>query len=495
MANTSGKLKKILIAILIAAFQVVSIGNVFAEDDEALTDQNELFLLKLRQQIQNTRTDYNQIGRSVNDAKEKLIQVTEAITTLKDQIGNLDKLIDNTEIKIRNVEKQIAQKETQIGLLTEEIKIKTIELENQKMLSQEYLKLLYLQENSFYDKGDSQNVSVAKLLLGEESIGETFKEIQYLTILEQTGQNIFNKIDTLKTDLEAQQTELEEIWQKLARLNSQLIEEKKAIQIQRKAKDDLLIQTQGEEDIYRDLIAQSKREQLGLVAEMNALSENLQFISQKIEQEGADFNPDNYNHLITPNVRAIYDFETNGEYANGELLNWPVKPSRGISAYFRDPSYLTTFGIPHNAIDLPLAQGTALRAPANGVVYKVRDNTDASYSYLILAHKNGLLTVFGHVTTVLVEERDIVLAGEIVALSGGTPGTKGAGWLTTGAHLHFEVMKNGKHIDPLLVLPLDQLGAEYIPSYLKELVEQHEDIESESNAESNPALELAANPV
>lgn len=495
MANTSGKLKKILIAILIAAFQVVSIGNVFAEDDETLTDQNELFLLKLRQQIQNTRTDYNQIGRSVNDAKEKLIQVTEAITTLKDQIRNLDKLIDNTEIKIRNVEKQIAQKETQIGLLTEEIKIKTIELENQKMLSQEYLKLLYLQENSFYDKGDNQNVSVAKLLLGEESIGETFKEIQYLTILEQTGQNIFNKIDTLKADLEGQQTELEEIWQKLARLNSQLIEEKKAIQIQRKAKDDLLVQTQGEEDIYRDLIAQSKREQLGLVAEMNALSENLQFISQKIEQEGADFNPDNYNHLITPNVRAIYDFETNGEYANGELLNWPVKPSRGISAYFRDPSYLATFGIPHNAIDLPLAQGTAIRAPANGVVYKVRDNADASYSYLILAHKNGILTVFGHVTTVLVEERDIVLAGEIVALSGGTPGTKGAGWLTTGAHLHFEVMKNGKHIDPLLVLPLDQLGSEYIPSYLKDLVEQHEGVESESNTESNPALELAANPV
>ncbi|MBU1446377.1 peptidoglycan DD-metalloendopeptidase family protein, partial [Patescibacteria group bacterium] len=481
MRSTKGKFKKFLIAILIATFQVVSIGNVLADDQAALSDQNELFLMKLRQQLQNTKNDYYEIGRNVNDAKEKLIQVTEAITTLKDQIANLDQLINNTEIKIHNVEKQIAQKETQIGLLTEEIQIKEIELENQKMLSKEYLKLLYLQENSFYDKGSSQNVSVAKLLLGDESIGETFKEIQYLTILEQTGQNIFNKIDVLKAGLEAQQLELEDTWQKLARLNSQLIEEKKTIQVQRQAKEDLLTQTKGEEEIYRELIAQSKREQLGLVAEMNALSENLAFVRQKIAQDGENFNPDNYKNLITPNVRAIYDFETSGEYANGEILNWPVSTSRGISAYFHDAGYLATFGIPHNAIDIPVSQGTAIRAPANGVVYKVRDNADASYSYLILAHKNGILTVFGHVSAVLVEESDIVLAGEIVALSGGTPGTKGAGWLTTGAHLHFEVMKNGKHIDPLLVLPLDQLGEEYIPSYLKDFVEQPEDIKAEES--------------
>jgi len=503
MASQSAKLKKVLIAMTIAIFQIASIGNVFADTDSILSDQNELFLLKIRQQLQSAKTDYKQIGRNVNDAKKKLIQVTESITTLKDQIDNLDKLIDNTVIKIRNVEKQIAQKETRISVLTEEIKIKEIELENQKMLSKEYLKLLYLQENSFYDKGNNQNVSVTKLLLGENSIGETFQEIQYLTILEQTGQNIFNKIDTLKIDLEDQQTELEETWQKLARLNSQLIEEKKGIQIQRKAKDDLLVQTQGEEDIYRDLIAQSKRAQLELIAEMNALKNNLDFVSQKIAQEGENFNPDNYKHLITPNVRAVYDFETNGKYSEAETLNWPVTPSRGISAYFHDASYQATFGIPHNAIDIPTAQGTAIRAPANGVVYKVRDNNDASYSYLILAHKNGILTVFGHVSSILVAERDVVLAGEIVALSGGTPGTKGAGWLTTGAHLHFEVIKNGKHIDPLLILPLDKLGKEYIPSYLKDLVEQHEDITpestnslGESEKTTNPLeLELAPNPV
>jgi murein DD-endopeptidase MepM/ murein hydrolase activator NlpD len=97
----------------------------------------------------------------------------------------------------------------------------------------------------------------------------------------------------------------------------------------------------------------------------------------------------------------------------------------------------------------------------------VHDNGDESYSYLILAHKGGLLTVYGHMSEILVKERDIVFPGEIVGLSGGIPGTKGAGYLTTGAHLHFEVIKSGKHIDPLKILPLEKLATQYIPDKYK----------------------------
>ncbi len=67
----------------------------------------------------------------------------------------------------------------------------------------------------------------------------------------------------------------------------------------------------------------------------------------------------------------------------------------------------------------------------------------------------------------LVHERDIILPGEVIGLSGGIPGSTGAGYLTTGAHLHFEVIQSGKHIDPLLILPLDKLGENNIPAYLK----------------------------
>ncbi|MFC1656190.1 murein hydrolase activator EnvC family protein [Patescibacteria group bacterium] len=488
----NGVTKKISILLLILMLQIIPAHITLAQEPEKEStekvpvmtekeEKNEILLIQIRKHLQNARTDYFQIGNNIDSAKEKLMQVTETITTLKDQVANLEYLINNTQAKIRNVEKQIAQRQNLLEVLDEEIKIKQIELENQKILLKEYLKLLYIQENSFYDRNGDEDIAATKLLLGESSVGETFQEIQYFTILEQTGQNIFSNIEELKSTLEDREKAVEETKLKLTRLNIQLEEEKKNLQIQRNAKEKLLEQTKGEEEIYRQLIAESKREQLALVAEINALKDGLALIEQKILEEGDDFNPDNYSHLISPNVRAIYDFELSGEYATGEKLNWPVTPSRGISAYFRDSSYKSTFGIPHNAIDIPVAQGTPVRAPSSGVVYKVKDNNDTSYSYIILAHKGGVLTVFGHMSETLVEERDVVLPGEMIGLSGGIPGTTGAGYLTTGAHLHFEVIKSGKHVDPLFLLPIEQLDPDYIPSYMIDLLP--EDLKAEIEAE------------
>lgn len=430
--------------------------------------KNQQFLLQLKNQLQNARNEYFQVTKNVDQAKERLLEVGDTIATLKDQLNMFNYLLSNAEAKIRNVEKQVAQRQNGAEVLKEEVKIKQIEIENQKLLMKDYLKLLYFQENSFLNGGDA-NLSASKLLLGDASIGDTFKEIEYFTVLEQTGENIFNKLDTLKDEYKTKRTELQQTRQKLVKLNQQLEEEKINIKVQKNAKDVLLQRTKGEESIYRELIAQSKREQLYIVDEINQLKENLLFIQEKIEQDGENFNPDNYKDLINPNVRAVYDFEMLGEFATGEKLNWPVKPSRGISAYFRDSSYYGTFGIPHNAIDIPTPQKTPIRAPAAGVVYKIKDNDDSSYSYIILAHKGGLLTVYGHMYETMVNERDIVLPGEVIGLSGGIPGTTGAGYLTTGAHLHFEVIKNGKHVDPLYLLDLDQMPEEYVPEHLKDL--------------------------
>jgi len=75
------------------------------------------------------------------------------------------------------------------------------------------------------------------------------------------------------------------------------------------------------------------------------------------------------------------------------------------------------------------------------------------FNSLVIRHANGMTSMFGHVQAFLVQEGDEVRGGEPVAESGGTPGTKGAGHLTTGPHLHLEFMKDGVAVDPLEYLP------------------------------------------
>ncbi len=134
---------------------------------------------------------------------------------------------------------------------------------------------------------------------------------------------------------------------------------------------------------------------------------------------------------------------------------WPVEPTLGVSAGFHDAAYHKRFGMEHNAIDIPVLQGSVVFAAADGIVEKIADN-GLGYSSLVIRHSGGYATLYGHVSGFLVEEGDHVRAGDPVVLSGGTPGTKGAGRMTTGAHLHFEVIRSGAHVDPLTVLPVSR---------------------------------------
>jgi murein DD-endopeptidase MepM/ murein hydrolase activator NlpD len=133
-------------------------------------------------------------------------------------------------------------------------------------------------------------------------------------------------------------------------------------------------------------------------------------------------------------------------------LSWPVLPRHGISATYHDEGYEERFGIKHEAIDIPVAQGTPIRAPADGVVMEMHDR-GYGYSTVTIEHEKELTTLFGHVSTILVEVGEKVRKGQVIALSGGRPGSRGAGLLTTGPHVHFELHAFGYPIDPLYVLP------------------------------------------
>ncbi|MEM9566669.1 MAG: M23 family metallopeptidase [Cyanobacteria bacterium P01_E01_bin.34] len=90
----------------------------------------------------------------------------------------------------------------------------------------------------------------------------------------------------------------------------------------------------------------------------------------------------------------------------------------------------------HQGIDLATPQGTAIRASCAGTVF-IAGPVDGYGYYVAIRHGNGLTTGYGHLSRIDVVAGQQVSAGEMVGLSGGRPGTPGAG-NTTGSHLHFE---------------------------------------------------------
>lgn len=137
--------------------------------------------------------------------------------------------------------------------------------------------------------------------------------------------------------------------------------------------------------------------------------------------------------------------------ASTPVFHWPVYGP--VSAGFLNAAYKKFFGVPHLGEDIVVPQGSAVYAAADGVVFLVRDGGTTGYSYILIGHRDSYATLYGHVSQALVSAGQEVSAGEQIALSGGTPGTHGAGPMTTAAHLHFEVIRGGVNIDPKSVLP------------------------------------------
>lgn len=154
---------------------------------------------------------------------------------------------------------------------------------------------------------------------------------------------------------------------------------------------------------------------------------------------------------VSDGVAAIDDAIKNFELADLPLFSWPVRGR--ITAGYLNEDYVRVFGFAHRAIDIAVPQGTPVHSVADGVVYAVKFKGDTSYAYILIAHANGISSLYGHVSQVFVKAGDRVRNGQAIGMSGGARGGVGSGIHTTGSHLHLEIMEYGKHVDPLTVLP------------------------------------------
>ena len=132
----------------------------------------------------------------------------------------------------------------------------------------------------------------------------------------------------------------------------------------------------------------------------------------------------------------------------GDLL--PLDPGFRVSSGFGPRNIGGGASKNHGGIDLAVPSGTPAYAVANGVVKSSKNAKGACGGFIKIKHKN-YTTKYCHMTVFdIVKKGDKVKKGQLIGKTGGTKGGKYAG-NSQGPHLHYEVSRGGRKLDPASV--------------------------------------------
>ena len=156
--------------------------------------------------------------------------------------------------------------------------------------------------------------------------------------------------------------------------------------------------------------------------------------------------------ILTKDSYELYKFENNNyiEYFNGDgksatkaLMKTPINGARLSSAYGMRKHPILGYNKKHMGVDFAAPTGTPIMAAGTGHIEYVGTNGGAG-KYIRIKHLNGYKTSYSHLSSYAsgIKKNVRVKQGQTIGYVGSTG-------LSTGPHLHYEVIFNGEKINPM----------------------------------------------
>ena len=412
----------------------------------------------------------------------KKSDVTERRQTLEEALSILDSTIAQSESSIILSSMRIHEKD----LKSQELSQLSIDLSKkiysyrQTILS--YLTNIYSEGNMVLDTDGEVDI-VKGLILSDSDTDTILSDMTYKSLITILGQKFVDEYRSLKKESYVLRIHIEEERTEMRKLQDAMELQKSLLESQRGERVRLVEVTKWQEKLYQDYI-QAQEFALASVEDAWKLAEERyqKWLSSVLRDAGCERKKkteelDKKCQQITTYFANERELKKN-EYpiATANIFSWPVVSKR-VSAFFRDAEYYRVVGSQHDAIDIAVAQGTDIIAPAAGYVYYLLPPSPGGYSYMAVKHKDGYMTVYGHLSEVAVSLGQFVTSGQLIAKSGGAVGTPGAGPMTSGPHLHFELWQNKEVVDPLrsmTVADLDyaDLPTRYQDKFISDIIEK-----------------------
>ncbi|MBR5598311.1 MAG: peptidoglycan DD-metalloendopeptidase family protein [Lachnospiraceae bacterium] len=351
-------------------------------------------------------------------------QALEMIEELKASITSVQKDIEHLTIEKNSIQSYINSLDAQINIVTNEMsdfeneieeKIVSIKetkksLEHAKEVCDQQYEAMKLRIRYMYENGKS---SMLEIFIGSKSMAEMLKQVTFMEAVYEYDRNMLDEYTAIKDEIALKETLLE------AELNNLELMQKE-LTVQKENLNSIINQKKGELTVKAGEIDDARGNQTEYKEQLEQQEKLLNQIEEEIARAA---NPDKYTGTITGFV-------------------WPCPGYTRISSYFGPrPQPVPGASTNHKGIDLAAPYGTDILASASGTV-TTSTHSNSAGNYIVIAHGNGISTVYMHCSALLVSVGDNVEQGEIIARVGSTG-------YSSGNHLHFGVIKSGTYVDPL----------------------------------------------
>ncbi len=380
-----------------------------------------------RQNTERYKEAANQFEAAVRNANLRIGELAAKQSQARSEAEMVGYEIQIAEEQIQLVTFQLSETKALTESLRAQVNAQTRQLAKREDLYAKHLKTTYRQAQ----------ISPLEMLLSSGSLSEFAGRIQAMVLINRQDIQLAGDIRSLRADTTKKQDDAALKTKEIVGLQEQITEQRAHLAAQKAEFDRLVDQAQiaiDSQAALRENAAASRNSQLEQA--QNAKSETAT-LNRQLEQAEAQL----------ANLAAQLAARSGlGAFNGTKLPTWPL--GGAITSGFGP-----RWGGFHNGLDIAAPMYSAIRAVAPGRVVTVGKPYLAygdTATVVIIAHGNNFSTLYGHLDDrsrpPIVSVGQYVQAGQVIAFEGMT------GW-TTGPHLHFMTIANGRAVDPLPYLP------------------------------------------
>lgn len=324
------------------------------------------------------------------------------LRSLTNQADALEKQIQQLTSEIAWAEQDLAKKEAAYAKAQDDVKKVQKEVEDKEEELESRQEALRKRVKTIYEEGE---LSYLEVLFQSTDISDFISRMEYMSYLVENDQTLLADIRVQKKQLDEKKKEL------TARMD-----EAKQLKEQAVAANSYLNNKKAQKEVA---LVENEKYQEQLLVQIEKLEKDSKALEEKIRQ-----------------------LQAQNTGINGHIGIWPTPGYWYITSPFGYRVHPITRQYKlHTGVDIGAPYGAKIAAAGAGIV--IFSGWYGAYgNAVIIDHGNGLSTLHGHMSSRAVKYGQSVVPGQTIGYVGST------GW-STGAHLHFEVRKNGSPINPM----------------------------------------------